>query len=335
MAKNSKKIILAAGGTGGHVFPAIATAEELNRLGYETEILTDKRGEKYIKTQSYKVISSASPNGIKAILKLELGFIQALIHLLKNRPSAVVGFGGYPSFPPLFAAKFLFIKTILHEQNSIQGKANRILAKMANVTASSFPTTGGQYVGNPVRADIKPTPYPVITNKVHLLVTGGSQGAKRFAEVVPKALLKFSDEVKVTHQVPENLVETVKQEYAAANIEAEVKSFFDDMPKRLEEAHLLIARSGASTVAELAIAGRPAIFVPLAIAADDHQRINAEKVVEAGGGWMILEKEFTPDSLASLLTDIMPNKLAAAAINVKSLAKPNAAKELANLVVSY
>lgn len=332
--EQGKRIVLAAGGTGGHVFPAVATAEELNRRGFETEIFTDKRGVKYIKTQKYRVINSASPNGLMALVKLKIGFFQSFFEFIKDRPTAVVGFGGYPSFPPLFAARLLFIRTILHEANSIQGKANRILAKIATANASSFPSTGGHYVGNPVRSDIQPMPYPTIVNKVHLLVTGGSQGARRFAEVVPKALLKFADEIKVTHQVPENLVEVVKQEYAAGNIEHEVRSFFDDMPKRLSEAHLLIARSGASTVAELAIAGRPAIFVPLAIAADDHQRINAEDVIKEGGGWMILEKDFTPDSLAALLTEIIPTKLLPAAENIRRLAKPNAAKELADLVIN-
>ena len=328
------RIILAAGGTGGHVFPAVATAEELQKQGFQTEFFTDKRGAKYIKTANVRIVNSASPNGIKSLLKLVIGFFQSLIQFIKHRPYAVVGFGGYPSFPPLLAARLLFIRTALHEQNSIQGKANRILAKLANVTACSFPNTSGIYVGNPVRADIKPSDYPLIKGKVNLLVTGGSQGAKLFAQVIPKALGKFADEIKIVHQVPENLVEVVKQEYAAANIEAEVKSFFDDMPKRLEAAHLLIARSGASTVAELAMAGRPALFIPLAIAADDHQRINAEKVVASGGGWMILEKEFTPDSLAAILTDIIPNKLAAAAYNIKSLAKPAAAKDLADLIVN-
>jgi UDP-N-acetylglucosamine--N-acetylmuramyl-(pentapeptide) pyrophosphoryl-undecaprenol N-acetylglucosamine transferase len=263
---------------------------------------------------------------------LGIGFLQSLIYLLKNRPAAVVGFGGYPSFPPLFAAKFLFIRTVLHEQNSVQGKANRILSKLASVTASSFPGTEGVYVGNPVRADITPSPYPIIQDKVNLLVTGGSQGAKRFAEVVPKALQKYADEMRVVHQVPENLVEVVKKEYAEAGIEAEVKSFFDDMPKRLEWAHLLVARSGASTVAELAIAGRPAIFVPLAIAADDHQRINAESVVAVEGSWMILEKDFTPDSLSALLGELLPTKLLPAAENIRSLAKPDAARALAALI---
>ena len=330
----STRIVLAAGGTGGHVFPAIATAEELQKQGFDPVLFTDKRGIKYIRTHNYKVVQSASPNGIKALLKLKIGFLQSLFAFIKNRPYAVVGFGGYPSFPPLLAARLLFIRTVLHEQNSIQGKANRILAKLANVSASSFPGTGANYVGNPVRADIKPTIYPLITSKVNVLITGGSQGAKRFAEVAPKALAKFADEIRVVHQAPENLVDVVRQEYAAANIEAEVKSFFDDMPQRLETAHLLIARSGASTVAELAMAGRPAIFIPLAIAADDHQRINAEKVVDAGGGWMILEKELTPDTLSSLLTEIIPNKLAAAAFNIRSLAKPNAAKDLAELIIN-
>lgn len=328
----NKKIVLAAGGTGGHVFPAIATADELTKLGCEIEFWTDKRGLKYLNGKDIKLIQSASPSGISQIFKLGIGFLQSLFYLIKNRPYAVVGFGGYPSFPPLVAARILFIRTVLHEANSIAGKANRILAKLANVTACSFESTGGVYVGNPVRGDIKPTPYPPIQGKINLLVTGGSQGAKLFAQVVPKSLLKFRDEIIVTHQVPENLLEQVRHEYESLSIQAEVKSFFDNMPQLLANAHLLIARSGASTVAELEIAGRPAIFVPLAIAADDHQTKNAENIVAANGGWMIAEKDFTPERLETLLTEIIPTKLAYAAQNIQKLAKPNAAKELAELI---
>jgi len=328
----NKTIILAAGGTGGHVFPAVATAQKLEKMGFETQFWTDKRGVKYLSGKNIKLIQSASPSGVSQIFKLGVGFLQSLFYLIKNRPYAVVGFGGYPSFPPLIAARFLFIRTVLHEANSIPGKANRILAKFANVNASSFESAGGIYVGNPVRSDIKPTPYPAIQGKINLLVTGGSQGAKLFAQVVPKALLKFRDEIIVTHQVPENLLEQVRREYESLSIQAEVKSFFDNMPHLLANAHLLIARSGASTVSELEIAGRPAIFVPLAIAADDHQTKNAENIVAANGGWMIAEKDFTPERLETLLTEIIPTKLAFAAANIGKLAKPNAAYELALLI---
>jgi UDP-N-acetylglucosamine--N-acetylmuramyl-(pentapeptide) pyrophosphoryl-undecaprenol N-acetylglucosamine transferase len=315
------KIVLAAGGTGGHVFPAVAVATELEKMGYTTEFFTDVRGEKYLKNQKYKIINSASPNSFKALGKLVLGFFESLAELAFDRPKVVVGFGGYPSFPPLLAAKVLFIKTVLHEQNAVQGLANRVLAKVATKVANT---------GNPVRPDIKFTPYPAKSDKLNILITGGSQGAKLFADIIPKALSHFAGKLNIVHQAAPDVAE----EYKKLGIDAVVQPFFDDMPKRLEWAHLVICRAGASTIAEAAVSGRPAIFIPLKIAADDHQRKNAESVVAHGGGSLILEDNFNAKTLASLLEDLTYEKLQAAAEQIAKLAKPRAAKDLADLIVS-
>jgi UDP-N-acetylglucosamine--N-acetylmuramyl-(pentapeptide) pyrophosphoryl-undecaprenol N-acetylglucosamine transferase len=333
-------ILIAAGGTGGHVFPAIATAQELSKRGAKVMFATDSRGEKYLKNSGfeYKIISSASPNPKKpmSLVKLLVGTFQSVALIIKFHPKAVIGFGGYPSFPPLFAARLLFKKTVLHEQNSVLGKANRLLAKLSSKVAVSFLNMKGEYVGNPVRSEIHEFPMPPLNGKIHLLVTGGSQGAKLFADVIPDVIVEFKDKISITHQVTEKELPTVRAKYQAIGVEHEVKTFFDDMPARLANCHLLIARSGASTIFELATAGRPAIFVPLAIAADDHQRINAQNVLASGGGWMILEKNFNKDSLKSVIHQLIenPEKIILASAKIKEFAKPDAAQKLADLVLN-
>jgi UDP-N-acetylglucosamine--N-acetylmuramyl-(pentapeptide) pyrophosphoryl-undecaprenol N-acetylglucosamine transferase len=333
-------VLIAAGGTGGHVFPAIATAQELKNRGCKVLFATDSRGEKYLKNSGfeYKVVSSASPNPKKpmSMLKLLIGTFQSIALIIKFRPKAVLGFGGYPSFPPLFAARLLFKRTVLHEQNSVLGKANRLLAKLSGKVAVSFPNMKGEYVGNPVRSEITSLPMPPLDGKIHLLVTGGSQGAKLFADVIPDVIAEFKDQISITHQVTEKELPIVRAKYQAIGVEHEVKTFFDDMPKRLADCHLLIARSGASTIFELAVAGRPAIFVPLAIAADDHQRINAQNILASGGGWMIAEKDFNKESLKNLLGQLIvnPEKIILASAKIKEFSKPDAAAKLADLVLN-
>ena len=335
----AKKIILAAGGTGGHVFTAIATADELQKRGYAILFLTDIRGEKYLKTSGYKykIISSASPNGLLSFCKLALGTLQSFI-LFLCRPKAVVGFGGYPSFPPLMAAKLLGLKTVLHEQNSVLGKANRFLAKSASIVATAFPETKNAgkatYVGQPVRKEITATPYPPTTGKLNILVTGGSQGAKLFAEILPEVFCQYADKISVTHQVPDNYIEQVKSKYQSCNLDFEVKSFFDNMPQQLAKTHLLIARAGSSTVFELAASGRPALFIPLKIAADNHQYYNAKAVCDLGGGWLLEEKDLQAAQISAIIGEIIAaaSKLETAAENIKKFAKPEAAANLANLI---
>jgi len=338
-------ILLAAGGTGGHVFPAVATAQELTKRGYKVYFATDKRGEKYLKNIGfeYRVISSASPGGNvfkrgTALLKLLWGMMQSNFYFAKIKPKLVIGFGGYPSFPPMIAARFNFIKTILHEQNSHLGKANRFLSRHATVTAISFPKTQAapstaKLVGNPVRAEIVETPYPAFGGKINLLVTGGSQGAKLFSDSLPGALAGFADKITITQQVREEDIDKVREIYSKAGVEFELKSFFDDMPKRLSFAHLVICRAGASTIFELARSGRPAVFVPLAVSAGNHQFYNANAVVESGGGWIIEEKDFNAENLNRILAGLLSNpaRLAEAAEKVKQFSHTDAAAELADL----
>lgn len=339
MTKDYSKglIILASGGTGGHVFTATATAEELEKRGFSTLHLTDKRGLKYIKTSNYKIIASASPSSPVAMLKLGIGVLQSFFLLLFKQPRAVIGFGGYPSFPPLVAAKLLGIKTILHEQNSVLGKVNRYLAKSATAVAVAFPDTkfanNARYIGQPVRKGISESAYPALNGKLNILITGGSQGAKLFAEVLPGALCKFADKISVVHQVPDNKVADVKEKYTACKVEAEIKSFFDDMPERLTKAHLVIARAGSGTVFELATVGRPAIFIPLKIAADNHQFHNTESLCNARASWMLEEKDFNENEVSAILEMILaaPQLLSEAAEKIKKFARPNAAAALADL----
>ena len=343
-ARGTKNIILAAGGTGGHVFTAIAIAEELQKRGYNILFSTDKRGEKYLKDKSftYKIITSGSPGGgiftkLAVLAKLSTGVLQSFIYLAPKRPKLVIGFGGYPTFPPLIAARLLGIKTILHEQNSVLGKVNRVLAKSAAAVATAFPetkfATNPIYTGQPVRNAITSSPYPATTDKIHILITGGSQGAKLFADILPEALCQFADKISVVHQVPDNKIAQVKKQYQACGIEFVIQSFFNDMQERLSAAHLLIARAGSATVFELATTGRPAIFVPLKIAADNHQFHNTEAICKSGGSWMIEEKDFNVTRVSAIIAQILadPQKLTLAAENIKKFAKPNAASELADL----
>ena len=342
---SNKTFLLAAGGTGGHVFPAVATAEELQKRGHRVFFATDKRGEKYLTGRGfeYKIISSASPTGalrkrFKALFQLLFGMVQSGIYIGKIRPNVVVGFGGYPSFPPLLAAKINLLKSVLHEQNSVLGKANRFLAKYASLTAISFSETinakNAKLVGNPVRDEVKEIPYPPIDGKINVLITGGSQGASLFSKVLPDILTEFADRVNVVHQVRKEDIEEVRGKYYRAGMKFEAKSFFDDMPEQLASAHLVICRSGASTIFELAKVGRPAIFVPLATSAENHQHYNAKAAADIGGGWIIPEKNFNKTAVSAMLLELLqhPQKMVDAANNIKKLNSLNAAAELADLI---
>ncbi len=334
--RTGAKIILAAGGTGGHVYTATAVGEELAKRGYKVMFMTDKRGTKYLK-DNYKVIAAASPNGLKAMPLLSYGILQSLLYLIYRRPKIVIGFGGYPSFPPLFAAKLLGLKTLIHEQNSVLGKVNKFFAQKAVPVATAFPETkfaaNATCTGQPVRHSISPSPYPAITNKLNILITGGSQGAKLFADILPEALCPFAENITVAHQVPDNKITEVKAKYQACGMDFDVQSFFNNMPERLNTAHLVISRAGAATVFELAIAGRPAIFVPLKIASDNHQFHNTDNLCKANASWMLEEKDFNKMNISAIISELLaePQKLVAAATNIKTFARPNAASELADL----
>ena len=287
-----------------------------------------------------------------AVLVLVRAVMQAARVLRRIRPAAAVGFGGYPSVPPLVASGRLGIPSVLHEQNAVLGRANRMLARRASAIATSFPETERiphnraglvTYVGNPVRAAIaalRGTQYepPAADGPFRLLVTGGSQGARVLAEIVPAAVaalpLALRRRIEVSQQCrPEDLA-AVERSYAETGVEARLAPFFEDMPARLGGAHLVICRAGASTIAELAAAGRPAILVPLPIAADDHQSANGRAMVATGAAIMIAQQSFTSARLAQELETLMaePAQLARRAVAAGSFARPDAARALADLV---
>lgn len=340
------RILLSAGGTGGHVFPALATAYELAELDSEVVFTTDIRGQKYLENKSFpfKITNSASPSGgwkqkITFAFKTAIGVFQALNLIRKFKPHAVVGFGGYPSFPTILATRILGKKIIIHEQNSVLGKTNLFLMKYADIVATSFEETkyivNADCVGNPVRAEISAHPYPENTAVLNILITGGSQGAKYFSEIFPD-VFDGIENIFVTQQAKEEDVEEIENKYQQMSIGAEVKPFFDDIEKKIAQAHLVICRSGSSTIAEIAVIGRPAIFIPLPSSADNHQVINAEKLVKTGGAWIVQEKDLDKESFNNLLKEILGDyeKLNQAAKNIVQFAKPDAAKNLAKLIVN-
>lgn len=323
--------------------------------------MTDRRGvafgdvlgriERYAIASRSPTVRGPLARGI-AVLALAWAVVQATRVLRRVRPAAAVGFGGYPSVPPLVASGRLGIPSVLHEQNAVLGRANRMLARRAAAIATSFPETERMpanrsglvtHVGNPVRAAIAAlcaAPYeaPAPEGPFRLLVTGGSQGARVFAEVVPAAIARLAEphqrRIVVTQQCrPEDLA-AVERLYADAGVEARLAPFFEDMPARLGEAHLLICRAGASTIAEIAAAGRAAIVVPLPIAADDHQSANGRALVAAGAAIMIGQQEFTAERLAGELAALMdePAQLATRAAAARRFARPDAARALADLV---
>ena len=287
-----------------------------------------------------------------AVLGLVVAAMQAARVLRRIRPAAAVGFGGYPSVPPLVASGRLGIPSVLHEQNAVLGRANRMLARRASAIATSFPETARiprnraglvTCVGNPVRAAIAalravrfdpPTPG----GPFRLLVTGGSQGARVFAEVVPAAVAALPRDLQrriaVTQQCRSEDLAGVERLYAEAGVRARLAPFFDDMPTRLGSAHLVVCRAGASTIAELAMVGRASILVPLPIAADDHQSANGRALVEAGAASMIDQESFTPERLTRELTILMaePEQLSARASAARRFARPDSARALADLV---
>lgn len=348
-------ILLSAGGSGGHVFPARALAEELLREGYHVELATDIRGIRYFKgldeVKTHIISSGAYTSGLKGkifgLLSLLKGYVQSHGLISKIKPVAVVGFGGYPSAPPLFAAQHRGIPTILHEQNAILGLANKLLANGATKIALSSEHTSNLKpewarksvtTGNPVRGDIvelKDTPYPDLqTGKIHLMIFAGSQGAKSFANVIPKAIVSLPENIRnnliVCHQARPDDLEHVKELYKGTGIETDIRPFFDDMADFIAKSHLLITRSGASTTAELTTAGRPAIYIPFPRHQDNQQVHNAKEVVSVGGAIMIEEKDLTIERLRDELEHLLttPAHLEDMARKSALLGKPDAAKRL-------
>lgn len=360
-AQNGAPIALAAGGTGGHVFPAQALAATLEARGHRLTLLTDTRGHRYggvLARLETHAIRSASPSApgvlakLGALVRLALGTREARRVLARLKPGAVVGFGGYASVPSVLAAHRLGIPTVLHEQNAVLGRANRLLARRVDRIATSFPVTrriphGAEprvvCTGNPVRppiAALGEAPYlvPGAADRLNLLVFGGSQGAQALSRLVPSALARLPDRLKarlfVAQQCrPEDLDE-VTAAYREAGIEAECARFFDDMARRLEAAHLVVARSGASTVAELAAAGRPAILIPYPHALDDHQSANAEALAAAGAAWLMPQATLSVEALEAAIGGLLdaPERLARAAAAARGFGRRGAAHALADLI---
>jgi UDP-N-acetylglucosamine--N-acetylmuramyl-(pentapeptide) pyrophosphoryl-undecaprenol N-acetylglucosamine transferase len=351
--------VLMAGGTGGHLFPAMALAQELRRRGHEIHLMTDHRvsgyGDSFPATETH-IVPSATPSVrdpvkfVTASFKLAYGTGVATSKLGRVRPDAVVGFGGYPVFPPFLAASIRGVPGVLHEQNAVMGRANRALARFARVIALSFEQTAraeqyadkSLFVGNPVRDRVRAiaeTPYSDILpgGPLRVVVTGGSQGARVFADLVPPAIAALPEpmrhRLRIAQQCRAEDLDRVAEAYRQAKVNVELEAFFTDLPERMANAHLVIARAGASTIAELTVLGRPAILVPLPGSIDADQKNNAVVVEAAGGGWVAEQATLSPQSLATRLAGLFeePASLQKAAAAAKSLGRPKAVESLADI----
>jgi UDP-N-acetylglucosamine--N-acetylmuramyl-(pentapeptide) pyrophosphoryl-undecaprenol N-acetylglucosamine transferase len=356
----SPTYVFAAGGTGGHLFPAEAVARLLVAHGGAVHLLTDRRADAFAASVPGVTIDLVRAGRLGGgplhaaygLAELAVGLVQARRLLRRLAPAAVVGFGGYPSVPTMLAAAQLGLPTLIHEQNAVFGRANRLLSPRANRIATGFADTQGLrpadraravHTGNPVRPAIRAvgtTPYALPGDATELLVFGGSQGAQVFGDVVPTALTMLPPDLRarlrVSQQVRPEGKDAVAARYRELGIDAEIETFFGDMPARLRRAHLVICRAGASTIAELAASGRPGLLVPYPHAMDDHQTANAGQFAAAGGGWVIPQTEFTPAALAERIAALFgaPDALAAAAASSRKFARDDAAEHLAGLVQS-
>lgn len=358
---NEKTIVLAAGGTGGHLFPALALAQEMKDRGWRAVLVIDRRVREFATVEEvdavYTIRAGRLGGGIinkcKGLMNIALGSWQARRLLKRLRPAVVAGFGGYPSFPTVLAAEMRHLPTLIHEQNAVLGRANQALAGRADVIATSFAEMRGleepgrrQVVttGNPVRQAIwvlKDVPYaePEPDGTLRLLVIGGSLGASVFSKIVPEAIAllptPLRQRVRIEQQCRAENIEATRQRYNEMDIQADLAPFFRDIPARLASAHLVISRAGASSVAELMAAGRPSVLVPFPDAMDDHQAINADAIEECGGGWVMPEAAFTPEALAARLEAFLnlPETLTQAATCLKNVrGDKSAAARLADVV---
>ncbi len=354
----ARRALLVAGGTGGHLFPALALREVLLRRGWAVNFATDARvGEMIAGVPAEEVhrIQSASIGGgtptdkLRSLMTLARGVLQSRRLLKRFRPAVVVGFGGYPTVPPAVAARLAHVAMIAHEQNAVVGRANRLVVNLGATLATGFRNPKGSararhcvYVGNPVRKAIieavRLYQPPAEDELFRLLVFGGSQGAHAFSELIPGALALLPPDMRlrivVTQQARAEDVKATRQAYTGMGVKSDVAPFFNDMGERLADAHLVICRAGASTVAELAIIGRPAILVPYPHALDHDQAANAQVLAEAGGAWLMPEKELTVSTLARRLGTLCeaPEELEHAAAAALSVGRVDAAERLADLV---
>lgn len=360
---NYIQTVLAAGGTGGHMFPAEALAEALLRRGCRVDLITDERGQGFGNRLPEVTVHRIASGGVagkgvlaklKNIARLGLGYFQCRSLIKRLDPIVTIGFGGYPSVPPLLAAQQRESRTVLHEQNAVAGRANRFLMKRANKVALSFPEVRffdelppakRILTGNPVRPAIAALAdhgyhAPRGFEPINLLIFGGSLGARSFSQHIPAGIALISAELRSRLRIaqqcrPEDL-DAVADSYRAAGLQVELKPFFDDMPARLAAAHLVLCRAGASTVTELTAAGRPSLMVPLPNSIDDHQLANARALEGPGAGWVLTDSALSPASVAERLSTILgaPDRLDLAAAAARKLGKRDAAERLADVVMA-
>lgn len=362
------RALLAAGGTGGHMFPAQSLSEELTRLGWDCAMITDMRGRKHAgRIEADPIIevkaASISPRhpikAVRGVFQLWQGVRQSKAFMRAWKPDVVVGFGGYPSFPALRAAEGLNIPRVIHEQNAILGRVNRVFAKRAAVVASGFNAlaklpdgANHQFIGNPIRdAILKKCPRDLLRDdetapgndrreQINLVIVGGSLGANIISDIVPQAVAALPDRLRrritVAQQTTKTHFETAKTRYAEADVDAVLDTFFSDIEVHLAKANLIIARAGASSVSEIALMGKPSILVPLAIAMDDHQTANAKALERLDAAKILPESDFTVERLTQVISETLNDTdwLDRAGRNASKLARPDAARDLAALVIS-
>ena len=358
MSEKSPLLVIAAGGTGGHMFPAQALAEAMLRKGWRVKLSTDARGARYTSgfphTVEIEQIASATfarggvVSKITVVPKIIGGVIGSVIRMMREKPDVVVGFGGYPSIPALAAATLLRRPRMIHEQNGVLGRVNQVFVKRVDgIACGTWPTalpdeTESAYTGNPVRANvleragagyIPPGDYPM-----SLLVMGGSQGARILSDVVPPAIAALPMDIlrnlRVSHQARDEDGQRVADFYAEHGINADVQPFFHDVPNRMSEAQLVISRAGASSVADISVIGRPSILIPFAAATADHQTANARGLTEAGAAILMPESAFNVESLTEQLLAVLSNPQGASQMAQAALScgKPDATEQLVALV---
>ena len=353
-------VLVAAGGTGGHLFPAEALAAALNRRGVAVHLVTDRRAERYgaaFSEQTIHVVSSATFGSrdpfalVRTAAMLGLGYFQARALLARLKPAAVVGFGGYPTVPPVLAAARSGVPSLIHDANAVIGRANRFLAPRVAAIATSFSdvfrdrpelAAKATLTGNPVRpavVEAAATPYPTSGDPLRLLIFGGSQGARVMADIVPSAIglldAPLRARLAIVQQARDEDLARVRAAYDKLGVAAETALFFANLPARIAASHLIVSRSGASTVAELAAIGRPAILVPLPHALDQDQFANAGVLETAGGAIRLTQDAFTPRRLAAEIAAMAaaPHLLATMALAAKSVGRLDAAERLSDLVL--
>lgn len=357
--KSKPLIILTAGGTGGHVYPADALAEELSKRGYRVELVTDSRGKNNYKGQLGNIPNHAvlagglvGKDGLTKIMNLGktcLGILQSCLLLYRKKPICVVGFGGYASFPCAMASILLGTDLVIHEQNSVMSRTNRFLSKYASLVAQSFPkvkhtpdTAKTLLTGMPVRksiVEIRNQPRPSINEgKFQILILGGSQGAKIFSYILPTAIQKLDKKIQeqltIYQQCRKEDEDDLKAIYKNSPAKVIVSPFFNNMPELYQQSHLIISRAGASSISEISVVGIPSILIPLPTAADNHQSGNAQFLKQSGGSIVMEQTDFTADNLSNILEEILnhPERLEKMAESTRSQGITNAAELLANAI---